>query len=78
MAENEKEPVAEKMLGDVALVGRQVGRFPPFGVDTMDCLGDYDRIKAPGVKFQGESQVNPWGPGVLLKDLYGNKLYISR
>jgi catechol 2,3-dioxygenase-like lactoylglutathione lyase family enzyme len=63
---------------DQALVGKQAGSGPLLALDTTDCLGDYDRLKARGVTFLGEPQVAPWGTGVLLEDLYGNKLYLNQ
>jgi catechol 2,3-dioxygenase-like lactoylglutathione lyase family enzyme len=65
-------------VDDRALVGRQGGSFPWLGLGTSDCLADYERMKALGVKFHGEPQSGPWGTGVLLEDLYGNKIFISQ
>jgi hypothetical protein len=31
-----------------------------------------------GVEFEGEPDVRPYGTGVLMKDLYGNKIYINQ
>jgi catechol 2,3-dioxygenase-like lactoylglutathione lyase family enzyme len=64
--------------GDRALVGRQTGSQPLFGLATDDCLGEYRRMKSAGVNFQGEPQVQPYGTGVLLEDLYGNKIYLNQ
>lgn len=63
---------------DLALVGKQTGSQPLFAIATDDCLGDYRRLKAAGVRFQGEPQVQPYGTGVLLEDLYGNKIYLNQ
>jgi catechol 2,3-dioxygenase-like lactoylglutathione lyase family enzyme len=63
---------------DRALVGKQGGSFALLGLDTADCLGDYDRMKSLGVTFQGEPQSGPWGTGVLFEDLYGNKIFVSQ
>ena len=63
---------------DETLVGRQAGSFPLFGLSTDDCLGDYRRMKELGVTFHGEPTVGPWGTGVLLEDLYGNKIFMSQ
>jgi catechol 2,3-dioxygenase-like lactoylglutathione lyase family enzyme len=62
---------------DKALVGKQAGRHAFLGFDTSDCMGDYQRMKQLGVKFQGEPQSGPWGTGVQLEDVYGNKLFLS-
>jgi catechol 2,3-dioxygenase-like lactoylglutathione lyase family enzyme len=63
---------------DLALVGKQAGSQPLFSIATDDCLGDYRRMKDAGAKFQGEPQVQPYGTGVLLEDLYGNKIYLNQ
>ena len=63
---------------DLALVGKQTGSQPLFALATDDCLGEYRRIKAAGVHFLGEPQVQPYGTGVLLEDLYGNKIYLNQ
>jgi len=63
---------------DRALVGRQAGTKPIFGIETSDCVADYRRMKAAGVKFHGEPQVQPYGTGVMLEDLYGNKIYLNQ
>src|SRR5215831_9449795 len=53
-----------KSDSDLALVGNQGGSFPFLGVTTDDCVSDYKRLKALGVKVQGEPQVRPYGTGV--------------
>jgi catechol 2,3-dioxygenase-like lactoylglutathione lyase family enzyme len=63
---------------DQAVVGKQAGSFPLLGLGTGDCFGDYNRMKELGVKFHGEPQTGPWGIGVLLEDLYGNKIFMSQ
>jgi Glyoxalase/Bleomycin resistance protein/Dioxygenase superfamily len=63
---------------DHALLGKQGGSYPYFGVETNDCVGDYERMKKLGVKFHGEPDVRPYGTGVLLEDLYGNKIYMNQ
>ena len=63
---------------DLALVGRQGGSFPFLGFDTADCIGDYHRMKALGVKFHGEPDVRPYGTGVMLEDLYGNRIFMNQ
>jgi catechol 2,3-dioxygenase-like lactoylglutathione lyase family enzyme len=60
-----------------ALVGKQGGSHPFYGIVTDDCLGEYRRMKDAGVKFRGEPQVEPYGTGVTLEDLYGNKIYLN-
>ena len=62
---------------DLALVGKQMGSFPFLGIDSDDCISDYERMKALGVKFDGKPAVKPYGTGVMLEDLYGNKIYLN-
>ena len=63
---------------DLAVVGNQAGSFPLLGLGTDDCVGEYRRMKERGVVFHGEPQREPWGTGVLLEDLYGNKIYLNQ
>ena len=63
---------------DLALVGRQGGSTPFFGILTDDCLGEYNRMKNLGVRFHSEPRVEPYGTGVTLEDLYGNKIYMNQ
>ena len=63
---------------DKALVGKQMGSFPFLGLDTDDCLGEYQRMKEVGVKFHGEPDVRPYGTGVMLEDLYGNRIFMNQ
>ena len=53
-----------------ALVGKQAGSSPLLGIVTDDCMGEYERMKKAGVKFDGEPRVEPYGTGVTLEDLY--------
>ena len=64
--------------GDLALVGKQSGSFPFLGIDTADCIGEYHRMKALGVTFHGEPNVQPYGTGVMLEDLYGNTIFMNQ
>jgi len=61
-----------------ALVGKQMGSYPFLGIATDDCIGDYERMKALGIKFDGEPNVRPYGTGVMLEDLYGNKIFLNQ
>ena len=63
---------------DRQLVGKQGGSQPFFGIVTDDCLREYRRMKEAGVNFHGEPQVQPYGTGVTLEDLYGNKIYMNQ
>jgi catechol 2,3-dioxygenase-like lactoylglutathione lyase family enzyme len=67
-----------KSAQDLALVGNQAGSFPLLALDTGDCLGDYETLRARGVTFHGEPATGPWGTGVLLEDLYGNRVFLSQ
>jgi catechol 2,3-dioxygenase-like lactoylglutathione lyase family enzyme len=63
---------------DRALVGKQGGSQPFFGIVTDDCMREYRRMKSAGVTFHGEPKVEPYGTGVTLEDLYGNKIYMNQ
>jgi catechol 2,3-dioxygenase-like lactoylglutathione lyase family enzyme len=81
LPDNEELTVAVNLAesdGDLALVGKQTGSQPLFGIVTDDCLTEYRRMKEAGVKFHGEPQVQPYGTGVMLEDLYGNKIYLNQ
>lgn len=62
---------------DRRLVGKQGGSQPFLGIRVADCLGEHRRMRGAGVKFHGEPQVQPYGTGVMLEDLYGNKIYMN-
>lgn len=61
-----------------ALVGRQAAGEPLFAISTDDCKRDYVELKRRGVKFEGEPKVMPYGTGVMMQDLYGNKIYLNQ
>ena len=63
---------------DRALVGKQAGSHPLFGIETDDCLREYERMKSAGVHFHGEPEMQPYGTGVMLEDLYGNRIYMNQ
>jgi len=63
---------------DRRLVGKQGGSQPLFGIVTDNCLREYRRMKDAGVQFDGEPKVQPYGTGVTLEDLYGNKIYMNQ
>ena len=63
---------------DKAHVGKQARGHAFLGLDTSDCVADYRRMQRLGVKFLGEPQSGPWGTGVQLEDLYGNKFFLSQ
>jgi catechol 2,3-dioxygenase-like lactoylglutathione lyase family enzyme len=49
-----------------------VGRQGIFILNSDDIHADYAALKAKGVKFQSEINVNPWGSDFVFEDLYGN------
>jgi hypothetical protein len=55
-----------------------MGSYPFLGIATDDCINDYERMKARGVKFDREPSVRPYGTGVMLEDLYGNKIFLNQ
>jgi catechol 2,3-dioxygenase-like lactoylglutathione lyase family enzyme len=59
-----------------ALVGKQTPESPLLCVETDDCKGTYEKLKAQGVTFADEPKVEPWGTSALAFDLYGNGIYI--
>ena len=61
-----------------ALVGRQAAGQPLFSIATSDCLADFRRMSALGVRFDGEPDPQPWGTGVSLRDIAGNKVYLNQ
>jgi len=61
-----------------ALVGRQAAAQPLFSLSTDNCMRDYAELKGCGVKFEGEPKVMPYGTGVMMLDLYGNKIYLNQ
>jgi catechol 2,3-dioxygenase-like lactoylglutathione lyase family enzyme len=61
-----------------ALVGRQAADAPLFSIETDDCVGEYTALKRRGVEFVGEPEVHPYGTGVLMRDLYGNNIYLNQ
>jgi len=67
-----------KTKEEKALVGHQAAEQPLFGIGTDDCQRDYIEMKRRGVKFQGEPKTMPYGTGVMLQDLYGNKIYLNQ
>ena len=60
-----------------ALVGKQGGGKPLFALDTDDCHRDFQAMTARGVTFDSEPRTMPYGIGVTLNDLYGNKIYLN-
>jgi hypothetical protein len=44
-------------------------------IETDDCMGEYNALNERGIESEGEPEVRPYSTGVLVKDLYGNKIY---
>ena len=44
----------------------------------MSYGGEIAVMKKLGVKFDSEPEVRPYGTGVLLAELYGNKIYMNQ
>ncbi len=49
-----------------------------FGISSTDCKQDYVALKRRGVKFEGEPKTMPYGTGVMLQDLCGNKICLNQ
>jgi catechol 2,3-dioxygenase-like lactoylglutathione lyase family enzyme len=61
-----------------ALVGRQAASLPLFSIVTDNCRRDYEELKGKGVQFDGAPKTMPYGTGVMLQDLDGNKIYMNQ
>jgi catechol 2,3-dioxygenase-like lactoylglutathione lyase family enzyme len=61
-----------------ALVGRQGAGQPVFALLTDCCRRDYADLGERGVRFEGEPQEMPYGIGVMMVDLYGNRIYLNQ
>ncbi len=53
-------------------LGKQAGDHVFLTLETDDCRGDYETMKAKGVKFTGTPTKQPYGTEVVFEDLYGN------
>ena len=47
-------------------------------MSTNDFKRDYIEFKSRGVHFDGAPQNMPYGPGVVMRDLYGNRIYLNQ
>jgi catechol 2,3-dioxygenase-like lactoylglutathione lyase family enzyme len=59
-----------------ALVGKQAGRHPLFCFEASNCKGDYEALLKKGVQGVQAPKEEAWGTSAMLKDLYGNLIYI--
>ena len=50
----------------------RVGKNPTWVIETDDCKGQYEALKAKGVKFTNAPEDMPWGISCVFVDLYGN------
>lgn len=60
------------------LVGRQAAAQPLFSLQTDNGLRDFEEYHNRGIQFDGEPRVMPYGTGVMMRDLYGNKIYMNQ
>lgn len=56
-----------------ARIGHQTGGRVFLFLETDDCLGDYERWQARGVRFLEVPRKEPYGTVVVFQDLYGNR-----
>jgi len=63
---------------EIQLVGRQAAGQPLFSLSTDNCLRDYAAMNGRGVEFESEPKVMPYGTGVMMRDLYGNRIYLNQ
>lgn len=61
-----------------ATVGKQGAGYAFIGIHTDNCVQDYKEMKSKGVLFEGQPKEEPFGTGVMLQDLYGNKIYMNQ
>jgi len=61
-----------------ALAGHQGAEQPLFSISTDDCKRDYREMRSRGVRFEGEPKTMPYGTGVMLRDLDGNRIYLNQ
>lgn len=58
-------------------VPRELDGVPPLLVFfTDDCRGEYDRLKARGVRFTRSPQELPWAIQAIFEDPYGNRFVL--
>lgn len=57
-----------------ALIGKQSPEAPLLVFSTDDCQGDFERLKANGVKFIKEPTKEFWGTEALFLDPHGNMI----
>jgi lactoylglutathione lyase len=53
-----------------------VGKSQSITLETADVQATYNELKAKGVEFTGEPDVQPWGTFATLKDSEGNSILL--
>jgi hypothetical protein len=43
-----------------------------------ECVSRVPQPSNRGVQFDGRPQVMPYGTGVMMRDLYGNRIYLNQ
>lgn len=55
-------------------VGNQTADHVFLVIETDDCIGDFEKMKAKGVIFHGQPEQMTRGIEVVFNDLYGNRI----
>lgn len=58
------------------LVGKQAADKPFISLESSDCATEYEYFKSSGITILEAPQEQPWGISMMIKDLYGNHIYI--
>lgn len=53
-----------------------IGKSPVFVVETDDCVGNFETLKARGVHFNDPPMAESWGVTARFVDLYGNEFHM--
>lgn len=59
-----------------ALVGKQGGGMPLIAVEVDNCEKAYAELVEKGVTSAAQPETKPWGISAMVKDLYGNDIYL--
>jgi hypothetical protein len=59
-----------------ALIGKQASKEPLFSLQTDNCQGDFEVLRAQGVMFIQEPKKEDWRTAALFQDSHGNLLYM--
>ncbi|HXY50041.1 MAG TPA: VOC family protein [Terriglobales bacterium] len=63
---------------EIALIGRQAAAQPLFSLCTDDGSRDLEELKRRDVGFDGKTKAMFYGTGVMMRDLYGNRIYLNQ